>query len=693
MDRHEEYMQRLAVLTPFSESNGWTALDLFSGCGGLSLGFESLGFELNAYELEDSYAATHTKNFQNTCIVKKLGVETDYPKANVVIGGPPCQPFSVGGKQEGLNDSRNCMPAFISCIKQTKPDIFIFENVRGLLYKNRWYLEEIGQELADLGYIIEGKLVKLVNHGVPQNRERVFVVGHKGGFEFPEDEKIKFTVGDALGELAFEAPEDGRYLTNSMDAYVKRYEDASKCVTPRNTHLDKPARTLTCRNIAAATGDMHRLVMEDGRRRMLRIREAARLQSFPDWFEFCGTETEAFYQIGNAVPPLFSHKLAQSVLDYLQLTEDEREEAKGNALEEELPQEKDRIKVLPSLGTSMPFTIIDEYDKSDELNILLNQALNILRDLGIPLSAVYPTKRRREKAAMAFLAVCRVSLERPWSECIDASHGHKGPTTREIIPYINEHFDEKISSGSYDDIRRKDLRPAYQGGVVFNEDDVSKDSSASMNKPTRGWYLNPDCGPVVRAYGTDEYDSLLAELVDGVETLAVRVAQQRDLNFYDVELPSGVSIRLRDDEHNYLQKAVIEEFLPRFGLGCRVLYVGDSSDRILFCDEDSFVDLKIPSPSTGELPDIIAYNDEKNWLYVIEAVHSANPIDILRKDRLTQLFRDSDVDPIFISAFKDRESAKPFLLDIAWETEVWLTDQPDHMIHLNGDKFLGPYSE
>lgn len=693
MERHNEYMKRLAAITPLKQSNGWTAIDLFSGCGGLSLGFESLGFELNAYELEESYAETHSRNFTNTCIVKKLTVDTNFPKANIVIGGPPCQPFSVGGKQEGVNDKRNCMPAFVSCIKQTKPDIFIFENVRGLLYKNRWYLEEVSQELANLGYIVEGKLVKLVNHGVPQNRERVFIVGHKGGFKFPENEIIKFTVGDALGELAFEAPEDGRYLTESADAYVERYEIASKCVTPRDTHLHKPARTLTCRNIAAATGDMHRLVMEDGRRRQLRIREAARLQSFPDWFEFSGTETQAFYQIGNAVPPIYSYKLARSVMDYLELTVEERSNFMSQSIESDIVGDKDSIKVLPTMGQSMPFTIIDDFDKPQEMNVLLNQSLNILRDLGIPLSSVWPTQRRREKAAMVFLAVCNVNLERGWSEAIDASNGHKGPTTREIIPFINENFDEKISSGSYDDIRRKDLRPSFQGGVVFNEDDVGSSSTSSMNKPTRGWYLNPACGPIVRSYGTDEYDGLLKELMVNVVTLADRVAQKRNLNLYSVTLPSGVAIELRNDEHNFIQKEVIEQFLPRFGSDCRVLYIGDSSDRILFCDEESFDKLKIPPPSTGELPDIVAYSDKKNWLYFIEAVHSSNPIDILRKDRLTQLLKNSEVDPIFVSAFKNRDAAKPFLLDIAWETEVWLTDQPDHMIHLNGDKFLGPYSE
>jgi DNA (cytosine-5)-methyltransferase 1 len=102
-----------------------------------------------------------------------------------------------------------------------------------------------------------------------------------------------------------------------MDKYVAKYEKASLCKRPRDLHLDKPARTLTCRNLAGATGDMHRIKLPDGRRRRLLLREAARLQSFPDWFEFSGTETSCLNQVGNAVSPLFAFNLAGVVGNYL----------------------------------------------------------------------------------------------------------------------------------------------------------------------------------------------------------------------------------------------------------------------------------------------------------------------------------------------------------------------------------------
>ena len=102
-----------------------------------------------------------------------------------------------------------------------------------------------------------------------------------------------------------------------MDRYIANYERASKCVNPRDLHLHKPARTLTCRNLAGSTGDMHRVKLNDGRRRRITVREAARLQSFPDWFDFQGNETHQYNQIGNAVAPFFAYHLAKNIKSHL----------------------------------------------------------------------------------------------------------------------------------------------------------------------------------------------------------------------------------------------------------------------------------------------------------------------------------------------------------------------------------------
>lgn len=290
-------------------------LDLFAGCGGLSLGFEAAGFRTIGYEMNPDAAATYNLNLKGQCHIEKLTLDFDYPKADIIIGGPPCQPFSVGGNQNGVNDSRNGFPFFIDAIKKVRPKVFMFENVRGLLYTNKWYLDIIIQELEEMGYKTNSQLLNAVNYGVPQNRERFFLVGHNSNFQFPEPGSTKHTVSDAIADLMHSAPAESKFLTPAQDQYIANYEKASKCVNPRDLYADKPARTLTCRNLSAATGDMQRVKLPDGRRRRLLVREAARLQSFPDSFHFAGAETSQFYQIGNAVPPLLAYQMAIAIKD------------------------------------------------------------------------------------------------------------------------------------------------------------------------------------------------------------------------------------------------------------------------------------------------------------------------------------------------------------------------------------------
>lgn len=296
-------------------------LDLFAGCGGLALGFEAAGFHTIGFEMDSDACETYAANLHGPCHNMTLTPASDLgEKADVIIGGPPCQPFSVGGLQEGLRDKRNGFPAFISAVERYSPRVFIFENVRGMLYRNKAYFDQVLDELAALGYRVEYSLLNAVSYGVPQRRERLFVVGHLGTWEWPRPCKHTFTAGDAVGDIAPTIPEGSKFLTASMDTYVAKYEKASKCVRARDLHLDEPSRTVTCRNLNGATGDMLRVRHADGRRRRLVVREGARLQSFPDWFTFCGSEGSQFNQIGNAVPPLLAKAIAAQVWKHLETT-------------------------------------------------------------------------------------------------------------------------------------------------------------------------------------------------------------------------------------------------------------------------------------------------------------------------------------------------------------------------------------
>jgi len=316
---HAAYLAELSKLTLPESFDKGLVLDLFAGCGGLSLGFEVAGFETIGYEKEAKYAETYNSNLAGHCQQEKLDESTEYPHAEIVIGGPPCQPWSETGNYLGAEDERDGFPAFIHCIEQIRPKLFIAENVQGLSFdKFNDYLSDLLSQFEKLGYIIEHRVIRMSDYGVPQNRKRLFIVGHKGGFVFPSPHKHLFSVNDGLGKMATShAPKTGRYLTPAEDKYIASYELKCKLKRPRDLHLDQPSRTLTCRNLSGSTSDMLRLVMSDGRRRKLRVKEAARLQSFPDWFKFECSETAAFTQIGQSVPPLFSYQLALSVSNYL----------------------------------------------------------------------------------------------------------------------------------------------------------------------------------------------------------------------------------------------------------------------------------------------------------------------------------------------------------------------------------------
>lgn len=291
-------------------------LDLFAGCGGLSLGFEAAGFKTIGYEMLETAAATYNANLKGHCYRELLTVGFEYPEADkidIIIGGPPCQPFSRFGNQMGLDDARDGFPIFLDAVKRLKPKVFLFENVANMLGRHKWYLDLIIAEFEKLGYLVDAQVLNAKFYGVPQNRERLICVGHKAPFFYPTKQDVLVTVEDAIGDSMRTFDEKSKILTPRQDEYIAIYEQKSHCITPRDLHPDRPARTITCRNLAGATSDMQRVKLPDGRRRRITHREAARLQSFPDWFKFIGNETQQFNQIGNAVPPLLAYQLAQQI--------------------------------------------------------------------------------------------------------------------------------------------------------------------------------------------------------------------------------------------------------------------------------------------------------------------------------------------------------------------------------------------
>jgi hypothetical protein len=322
---------------------------------------------------------------------------------------------------------------------------------------------------------------------------------------------------------------------------------------------------------------------------------------------------------------------------------------------------------------------IPKSTKSTPVQQIINEALAILEQVGIPMNK---TERALERMAICFLAVAGVTKD--WSDAKDDTN----LKSRAIITFVNEHFEENISSGSYDDIRRKDLKLLILADLIENSG-VNKGSAT--NDPTRGYVLQSDFRKLLVSYKTDNWDKNLAEFNQHKPSLAEILERKRNLEKIPVKLPNGKPLELSLGEHNILQKAIIEQFLPRFGSDCIVLYLGDTSNKSLHIEEGELAQLNFFELAHDELPDIIAYSKKNNWLYLIEAVHSSGPMSETRVLELKKMLKNCNAELIFVTSFLTRTAFKKWLLDVAWETEVWIADNPDHLIHFNGHKFLGAY--
>ena len=645
--------------------NAPVVLDLFAGCGGLALGFEVQGFRSIGYEMKQAPADTYSANLSGDCHEVHLEVGMPEEAADVIIGGPPCQPFSQIGYQRGKRDQRDGFPVFLNAVDRIRPKIAIVENVRGALYRNKDYLRSVVRDLERFGYTVETRILNAIHYGVPQRRERVVIVASTVGWRWPEPLITEpITVGAALGDMAFQEGPESKYLTPSMDKYIAEYELRSHCVVPRDLHLDRPSRTVTCRNLGAATSDMLRLRMPSGKRRRLTVREGARLQGFPDWFEFAGDEYEQYEQIGNAVAPLLGLALARSVEVALAM---ESPQPKGENTKRYI-MPKDPLSTDPALEK-------------------VEQALSILRSIGVPIRDYTP--RRRERIAKALLAVGYLQPDMPWPETMSFFDGGPKPvTTREIIRFWNEHYGEKLADSSYDDVRRRDLKVLVEARLVAPS---AADPAADTNDGTRGYAIPNESLELIRSYGSADWEEQLLIFRQNFEALTDRLSKAREFRMVPVTLPNGETYNLSPGPHNQIQKAIIEDFLPRFSKGAQVLYIGDTSKKVLYMDTDKLRSLGIEEPSRDMLPDVLAYDPVQDWLFVIEAVHSSNPIDQLRHLALRCLTAESTARCVFVSTFMNMSTFARFSKRISWETEVWIVDEPDHMIHFDGEQFLGPH--
>lgn len=312
-------------------------------------------------------------------------------------------------------------------------------------------------------------------------------------------------------------------------------------------------------------------------------------------------------------------------------------------------------------------------------NLVFN-ILDVFQLIGIPVDN---TDRKLERMAKACLAVGKI--KRDFSEACSFEDGFT--RTRDIITFENKNFGEDISPGSYDDIRRQDLKLLVEAGIVVNS---SSTEEQATNNPSRGYGLSTSFANLLHSFGSSRWEILLNEFRKETKSLKEELERHRDLQKVPVTLPNGKTIVLSYGEHNNLQKAIIEVFLPLFGFGAEVLYVGDTKDKFLHLEKAELEKIKFFTLEHEELPDVVAYSREKNLLYLIEAYHSTGEWDEIRVRKVKRKLEESGctANVIFFTAFENKNIFKQKAKDIAWETEVWIADSPEHLVHFNGYKFL-----
>jgi len=194
----------------------------------------------------------------------------------------------------------------------------------------------------------------------------------------------------------------------------------------------------------------------------------------------------------------------------------------------------------------------------------------------------------------------------------------------------------------------------------------------------------------LRNFGVVKWKKHLDAYLAEMGTLAERYARGREMARVPVTLPDGRTLKLTPGGQNELVKGIVEEFCSRFAPGGHVVYVGDTGDKFAVFDEGALARLGVTVDAHGKMPDVVVHRKDKNWLLLIEAVTSHGPVSPKRRGELAKLFAGSKAGIVYVTAFLSRKAMLKHLGDISWETEVWVADSPDHMIHFDGERFLGP---
>ncbi len=309
----------------------------------------------------------------------------------------------------------------------------------------------------------------------------------------------------------------------------------------------------------------------------------------------------------------------------------------------------------------------------------ISEALHILKEIGLP------SEQQNERSALTLLSLLDLKADTLWSE---AGSPKRGIT--QMMDFFSEHYGKKYAPNTRETVRRFTVHQFVQAGFIIPNPD---EPSRPTNSPNTVYQVEPAALDLLRMYGTGRWRKELKKYLTCVETLSRRYARDRSMRMIPVRVAEGTTIKLSPGGQSVLVKRILDELCPRFTPGAKVIYIGDTGDKWAYFDAEALKALGVRVEQHGKMPDLVVHDENRNWLVLIEAVTSHGPVNPKRRTELNELFKGSNAGLVFVTAFLDRKTLPKYLRDVAWETEVWLAEAPSHMIHFNGERFLGPYEE
>ncbi len=316
---------------------------------------------------------------------------------------------------------------------------------------------------------------------------------------------------------------------------------------------------------------------------------------------------------------------------------------------------------------------------------LSNEAYERVEDARIVLETLgMDAERSNERSALVLLALLRLTPAESWADAANPMLG-----TRAIMDFIRDEYGKDYAPNTRETVRRFTLHQFVEAQLVVQNPD---EPQRPVNSPKWNYQITAEALEVLRAYGTDAWQSATDRYLAALPGLKARYAAAREMDRIPLTLPDGSNFTLTPGGQNVLLKAMVEDFCPRFTPGGQVLYIGDAGDKWALFERETLSSLNVEVDEHGKMPDLVIYLPDRNWLVLLEAASSHGPVDSKRQAELADLFTQSTAGLVYVSCFPDRAEFRKYVDKIAWESEVWCADHPTHMIHYNGERFLGPYA-